>query len=355
MSSFRLHHLGEHARPSNVRGWAAVAFAFLVTGPVSSCTLFQSTTHVNIRPFSESTISVAGDARYDIAQYTSVYLRRHLGGPETQALKESADQMRTMIRAVIEYSVDVVAIGETDVSAAERARLYDVPFLTLTTLPIDAGWPGYPYTREQLDSVAAVAITQEKLLDALKVAQPTVEAFVASAIELADSFEVHVNRAAGEVLSGIDAEHSEEIQFRDMIKRIQLRALHDGQFLDAYVQGDASALDSLYARRPDYRQTVKNDPPSVEELTAIRNNIIERFGSMSEMLRQLEPGLDLYYNQLRELDDAQQLLFTKLRRVQLALLAWIRAHRQLANGVIDPAKIDVGRIMGGVARRVPGF
>ncbi len=355
MSRQHLGHLGRRARPSTVRRWAATAFTALSVSLGSSCTLFKSTTHVNIRPFSESTISVAGDARYDIAQYTSVYLRRRLSGPEHQALKESADQMRGMISAVIEYSVDVVAIGETDISAAERARLYDVPFLTLTTLPIDAGWPGFPYTREQLDSVAAVAIAQEKLLDALKVAQPTVEAFVASAIELADSFEVQVNRAAGEVLNRIEAEHSDEIQFRDMIKRIQIRALRDGQFLDAYVQGDASALDSLYARRPDYRHAVTSDPPSVEELTAIRDNIIERFGNMSEMLRQLEPGMELYYNQLRELDDAQQLLFSKLRRVQLALLAWVRAHRQLANGVVDPAKIDVGRIVGGVARGLPGL
>jgi len=329
--------------------------AALLVSLGSGCTLFKATTRVNIRPFSESTTSVVGDARYDIAQYTSVYLRRHLGGPEHQALAMSADRMRGMIRAVIEYSVDVVAIGETDIPSAERARLYDVPFLNLTTLPIDAGWPGFSYTREQLDSVAAVAITQEKLLDALRVAQPTVEAFIASAIELADSFELHVNRAAGEVLNKIEAEHSDEIQFRDMIKRIQLRALRDGQFLDAYVQGEASALDSLYARRPDYRRAVKNDPPSVEELSAIRDNIIERFGNMSEMLRQLEPGMELYYNQLRELDDAQQLLFSKLRRVQLALLAWVRAHRQLANGVVDPAKIDVGRIVGGVARGLPGM
>ena len=61
----------------------------------------------------------------------------------------------------------------------------------------------------------------------------------------------------------------------------------------------------------------------------------------SEILQDLQPRVDLYHRQLDETESVNRQIRAKLRSAHIALMAWQRAHRELANGVVDPAKINV--------------
>ena len=153
-------------------------------------------------------------------------------------------------------------------------------------------------------------------------------------------------------MGGIEADHAAELEFDALAKDAQLRMLHEVQLLQGYRQGNRAALDSLYRISPEYREIVKNDPPAAADLLLIEDRITDKFVKLSNVLEQLRPRLELYYNKLRELEELNNLVATRLRRGRLALLAWSRGHQRLANGITDPAKIDVVGILAGLARRI---
>ncbi len=326
--------------------------AILAIGVASGCTLFKSTTRLEIAPFSESTIAVTSDIRYGLWDVTSIYLRPYAGGPEQLQVRASGAEVRALVISVVTYSIDVVALGRSDLAPQTRAQRYGDLFLELATVPLDRGWPNYPYSREELEAIADSARGQEKMLDALAVAQPVVEVLVDVGAELIDSLDAHVIRAYDEILAGIEADHATELMFDRLAKDGQLRLLRETQLLSAYRAGDRAALDSLYIIFPESRELVRNDPPTAADLLRVEDRITDRFVKLSNVLEQMRPRLELYYEKLRELEERNNAMAARLSRGRLALLAWSRGHQRLASGVTDPARLDVTSILAGLARRL---
>lgn len=328
------------------------AAVLLAVGLASGCGLFRPTTRLEIRPFSESTIAVTSDIRYGVWDVTSIYLRPYAGGPEQVRAEAIAEELRAAVISVIAYSVDVVALGRSNLPRERRARMYGDPFLELATVPLDRGWSGYPYTREQLEAIADSARGQAKLLDALAVAQPVIDVLVDVGAEIIDSLDAQVIRAYDEILAGIERDHAAELKFDKLAKSGQLQMFSEVQLLSAYRRGERAALDSLYLIFPEARELVENYPPTRADLLRIEDRITERFVRLSSAVEQLQPRLDLYYLKLRELETRKDAIAARLSRGRLALLAWSRGHQRLASGVTDPARIDVGGILTGLARRL---
>jgi len=55
-----------------------------------------------------------------------------------------ADEVRTAVVSIIAYSVDVVALGRSELPAERRAPMYGDRFLELATVLLDRGWSDYP-------------------------------------------------------------------------------------------------------------------------------------------------------------------------------------------------------------------
>jgi hypothetical protein len=58
----------------------------------------------------------------------------------------------------------------------------------------------------------------------------------------------------------------------------------------------------------------------------------------------------MYYRQQDELDTLAAVWNAELRKARVAVVAWARAHKRMAQGVIDPADVDVL----GIARKASG-
>lgn len=329
-----------------------MAAVIVTAGLATGCGLFSSTTRLEIRPFSESTIAVTSDIRYGVWDVTSVYLRPYAGGPEQARAEAIAEELRAAVISIIAYSVDVVALGRSNLPPERRAWLYGDHFLELATLPLDRGWADYPYTGEQLEAIADSARAQDKMLDALAVAQPVIDVLVDVGAVLIDSLDAQVIRAYDEILAGVEEDHAAELMFDELAKGGQLQMLREVQLLSAYRRGDRAALDSLYRIYPEARELIENDPPTRVDLLRVEDRITERFVRLSNATEQLQPRLDLYYERLRELEARNNAMAARLRRGRLALLAWSRGHQRLAAGVTDPARIDVGGILVSLARRL---
>ncbi len=331
---------------------SCAATVIVAVGFASGCTLFKSTTRLEIRPFSESTIAVTSDIRYGVWDATSIYLRPYAGGPGQLRVAALAEETRVLVISVIAYSVDAVALGRSNLTPERRARSYGDLFLELATVPLDRGWSDYPYSIDQLEAIADSARGQEKMLDALAVAQPVIDALVDVGGELIDSLDAQIILAHDEILAGIEEDHATELEFDGLAKDAQLKMLREVQLLEGYRRGNQAALDSLYRIFPEARELMKSDPPTTADLLRVEDRITDRFVRLSNVLEQLRPRLELYYEKLRELEALNNLVTARLSRGRLALLAWSRGHQRLASGITDPARIDVGSILAGLLRRL---
>ena len=75
-----------------------------------------------------------------------------------------------------------------------------------------------------------------------------------------------------------------------------------------------------------------------------------------EVRDQLEPDIERYHEHHKELDELENLWFAEVRKARVAVLAWARAHKLMAQGVTDPARINVlglARKAAGTVIRVP--
>jgi len=319
---------------------------------VSGCSLLTPTTRLEIRPFSESTIAVTSDIRYGAWDVTSIYLRPYAGGPEQRKVEALAAEVRALVVSIIAYSVDVVALGRSDLPGARRSRMYGDLFLELATIPLDREWPDYPYSRGQLATIADSTRGQNKMLDALAVAQPVIDVLVDVGAELIDSLDAQVLLAYDEILAGVEKDHAGELMFDQLAKAGQLQMLREVQLLSQYRRGSKPALDSLYLIFPEARELVEHESPTAADLRQVEDRITERFVRLSNAVGEMTPRLELYYARLRELEERNNAMAARLARGRLALLAWSRGHQRLASGVTDPARIDVGGILSGLARRL---
>ena len=68
---------------------------------LSSCSSFKSSKRLNLAPFAEDMIAVAGDIQYGLGQTRSIYLRGHSESPEAAQMVLLSTKVRAIIRGAI--------------------------------------------------------------------------------------------------------------------------------------------------------------------------------------------------------------------------------------------------------------
>jgi hypothetical protein len=139
------------------------------------------------------------------------------------------------------------------------------------------------------------------------------------------------------------------------LRDAQIYTMVNLQYLLNYRLGDKSAIDSLIAKEPSVLEvtTDKNNLTS-NDLRAIEERLFYKLESLYEVRNQLSVDVDLYNNQMRELDEQAKIYRESLRKVRVVVIVWSEAHRKLAAGITDPATIDlVGLVVGAASQAIP--
>lgn len=84
----------------------------------------------------------------------------------------------------------------------------------------------------------------------------------------------------------------------------------------------------------------------------MEERLIFKLKVLHDIREQLSVDLDLYNKQVRELDEHTKIYNEALRKVRVVVIVWSKAHRKLAAGVTDPAKIDLVGMVVNAARSV---
>ncbi len=320
----------------------AVCIFILLLSIVSGCSYFKERRRVNLAPFAENTIALTADIQYGLSQFHPVYLYHHLDGPKVEVLVQRWKRLRRILGGVMAYSIEVVTISESTISRAEQAEEL-ANFLDNLLRPVlEQPRPRLHMTVSKFDTILTNVRSQKEFLPALNAAQPIIDEISRSTLEYLETIRDARDEAVDEVTMKIEEEHGGIKKYVSELKKGQIEILDQIGFLMAYRRGNKAAMDSLLAQAPSLREVVESPSHITDkDLKAIEDRLIYILSTIGAAKKQLEPDLENYRNQKREIDEILNISDTAITKSKVAIIVWARAHRKLSSGVIDPARINL--------------
>ena len=315
------------------------------------CSSFKSSRRLNLAPFAEDMIAVAGDIQYGLGQTYAVYLRGHGETPEGAKMERMAAKVRALIRGTISYALEVVALADSRMSGPDRTQALGDKLDSLLRPVIAPPSAPLHFTEAQLDTILTDVRRQRTLLDGLHAAQPIVNEIARVAGEIFEDTKRALDATATATQRSISDEIAPVLEQDAILRNYQLRGTASIDLIARYRRGDKAAMDTLVAWIPSVAEVVKTkDGLSAAELSAIEERLIFALRTISDVRLQLAPDIELYWKQQAELEELVAVFNTALRQARVAVIAWSRAHQRLASGITDPAEIDIF----GIAKKAAG-
>ena len=335
------------------RALALVLTCILVTGTLGGCSAFRSKKRVEMGRVAEDLIAVAGEVQYNLGQKRPVYIRGYRDTPQLASLENETERARMLVRGVIDYTIQLVTLGDSRQSEPEKASALADYLESVLPPVIDGPDPTLNLTHSQVDSILADIRAQTKFLDALSAAQPVVDEVSIASREIFDDTKTAMDEVIKALRQRIENRFHDVHTADEKLERRQIVAVFGLDLLPQIRLGVPGALDSLLAIEPSLPALVATrDGLNASEIQLIEDRMLTILARTSEVREQLGPDIALYYEHLRELDELENLWHTEIRRARVAVLAWARAHKVMGQGVTDPAKINVLRIARGAAGSV---
>ena len=332
------------------RALVLVLTCALVIG-VGGCSAFRSQKRLDMGRVAEDMITITGEIQYSLGQRRPVYLRGYLDTPELAAFEYEGERARMLVRGVIDYTIQLVTIGDSHRPESEKASALADYLQDLLPAVIEEPNPTLNLTRAEVDTILADIRAQKDLLVALGAAQPVVDEIAIASRYIFDDTKAAMDAAVAAIRQRID-ERFHDVRIADeKLERRQLGAVSGLDYLPEINRGVPGALDSLLDLEPSLPALVTTrDGLDPSEIQLIEDRMLAILTRTREVRAQLEPDIERYKNHHKELDELENLWHAEIRKARVAVLAWARAHKLMSQGVTDPAKINIV----GIARRAAG-
>jgi len=325
--------------------------SLLILASLNGCSKFQSKKRLHLAPFAEDMIALAGGVQYELGRHQPVYLQGYIDVPEALEMEALSFKIRAVMRAIIGYSIQVVTLGESELSGPDRC-LALADYLDGLLRPVLARpTPAMMITVADLDTIIADLKTRDGILGGLKASQPVVDEIARISGELFDQTAIAMEKTRYAIQVRVDEDYQDIRKADRELRRYQLQAVTDVTLFPLIRQGDRAAADTLAAHQPSLRQILA--PGRVLDETTLHEaeeRLLFLMQTLSELRRQLEPDLITYRETRKELGIMYNVHTAALRQGRVAIIAWARAHDRLASGITDPAEINVL----GIARKAAG-
>ena len=337
--------------PAAARALCLALAALVAVGALAGCSSFKSHKRLDMGRFAEDMIAVAGEIQYSLGQHRAVYIRDYIDTPEMVPLRQKADRARRLVRGVISYSIQLVTVGDSRKPDAEKAVALAGYLEEVMPAVMDAEKPVIALTPAQIDTILADVRAQKKYLDAIGAAQPIVDEVAIGSGDVFDELNAAMRNAVDAVRRRIEDRYRDVRVADELLGRRQIQAVYNISYLPQIRLGVPGALDSLLAHEPSLRSLVEtSDGLDAAEIQRVEDRMLDVLTRLRLVREQLEPDLEMYFKQQNELDTMANAWGAELRKARVAVVAWARAHKRMAQGVTDPADIDVL----GIARKASG-
>jgi hypothetical protein len=328
-----------------------VLTCFVATVALNSCSPFRSKKRLDMGRFAEDMIAVAGEIQYSLGQRRAIYIRDYLDTPELELFRFQTERARRLVRGVIEYSIQLVTVGDSQKDDHEKAVALAAYLEDVLPVVVDEHETALGLSPARVDTILSDIRAQEKFLDALSAAQPVVDEVAIASSKIFDDMAEAMDAAVTAVRHRIEERFRDVRTADEMLERRQIQTVLNGAYLQQIWMNVPGALDSLLAREPSLPAPVDpSDGLNGSEIQLIEERMLFMLAQLGETRQQLAPDIEMYYRQQKELDETQAVWQAEMRKARVSVVAWARAHKRMAQGVIDPANIDVL----GIARKASG-
>jgi hypothetical protein len=316
-----------------------VLLLFLVTG----CSYVRPQQRLDFAPFAEHTISLAMDIEYGLTETTrSVNLRAYWSDPAIVAHRAEWEKVRALLKGVVAYSVEVTMLGNSTLSGKERCQAL-AEFLSPLARPVVVyGGDRLHLTPGKIDSILTDIRKQKKLLDGLNAAQPIIDEVARISDRIFDEVRISLDDTARALIQRIDTENEDVVLYEKLVREAQYRAFRSMVLGGEYRNGNTAVLKEFFENDPGLRRFVASeDTVTAIEMEAIEDRLMFKTEKIREFANQIRPDIDRYQAQQQELSDLYTDATHQLRRARVTMIVWARQHRNLAEGITDPAKVNL--------------
>jgi len=320
--------------------WRILLVALLL---LSGCSTFKQSRRLDLAPFAEYTVRLASDIEFGMTSGAKVhYLMDYRKDPVVRAHAAKWDNVRSLVRSVVSYSVEITTLGNSSLSEKERNERFAL-FLDRLARPVIEENPDKIHiTHAKLDTILYDVRHQPTFLAALGSAQPLIDESARIAEIIFDDLQDSLSETADYLVHQIEEENRNVIQVRKNLIASQERMVRSIQLLMQYRSGNTAVLPELLENEPQLRQYLSTDrEPTFEEVQAAEDRLAYMMAKVVDFKEQFAPDMAYYRNQMLELDEIYKLALSHIKRARITIMVWERSHRNLAEGVTDPARIDL--------------
>ncbi|MDH4037061.1 MAG: hypothetical protein OEX18_11470 [Candidatus Krumholzibacteria bacterium] len=330
-----------------------VALVLACIACLSGCSKFKSSTRMDMGPFAENTTTLLVEAQKILQPLPWYYLREYQRAANTEEINDDVEVIRDIFRGVGMYSIQVVSLNASRMPDEKRAgKLADYLAEVLQPM-LDAGAEEkYGLSRSMVDSTLAGIRGSTTFMQAIGEADPMIYSIVQFGIARLDAVRDAIEPSFVLIAVDIEARYAGT---RAEIERLDASEAAD---VETYL-----ALQDYRVGKGTREAVVALDPLLAGPLAA-RDDVIayekaqsilrRRLAATDSTRAQLAPKVQDYRNRSEEVGELSMELDRRVRAGRMMLVYWLRAHRNLAQGIQVPPAINVGQMVGSSAKKAVG-
>jgi hypothetical protein len=319
---------------------------FFITG----CSVFQPTQRLDMTPFSDNAVTLFSEAAKISRSFQWKYCKPYTYLPEFQNAMMRATPILVVMRGVVYYSNQVVAINNSKLSDKEKNKLLAVYLSEALDKAVQ---------NQKLDSLALNKIGTEEIMDKIRNAETYLDG-VAAAGPIVNTVVHAVQNRLDElqndipiVLNAFDREIERDY---GMARKnfVSLRQLQQDMMLSVTRLyrarlGDTAELDTLLMENNSLGQFFTSaEKVTPAQLASTESFLLEQLHQIDVMFDQLENARIEYLAKEDELSTWRLQLEEKIIVARNAITVWAQSHRNLGAGIPVPPLIDVAGIASGL-------
>lgn len=329
-------------RSTRTRGTRKLGFLVATLSLLSGCGIFKQglvgEERANVVPFAEHTVSALTVDRLDFRQSEFTYLRALVGSdwPEVRRLRERLAVADGFRDDVIRYSVELVRIGESNATDAERVREFADMLIEVRQGLSDE----FDASDSEFAATVADIRAQPNLLAALRSTQPLIDEASKQYLALIDEIESETLVAAvAELDRAIEQSYANFMHYSRLLAARREGLLQALSLIREIRLGSADAVAEL--RSLDVfrnRQVRVADTPTAAQIAELENHILAEMERDNRVGEYMDPDVVAYLAIRAELDREEAEVLAGLNVARLQIVGWARAHQAMANGAKEPGK-----------------
>ncbi len=286
---------------------------------------FTETTVADLPVFADQTLALMGGEDPGLYLDQTILIREYLTGedPNEQLMDDLVAVADKLLVAIGDYSLELALVADTVADQDEQKARYIASLTKLERVVTNE----LNLQELNLQANVADAAQQETLLEAMRAAQPVVDALGRHGLMLLTRHDDTVELVARNVEKGIEKDYAGLYEYASWLGNHRDTVLLKlGKLMEQEAQG--------------------------KNIAQQENELIARLEVIHRLATEIEPHWEIYRSTQMELDEVHTNVLNSSNRVRLILLVWTRAHERMTSGRQEDAEWFTMQDLGAVAYKI---